>query len=89
MRKLHAAVFGLTLVAGAAVAASPTAPVFYQIDTDANGFLTRAELVGARIYQVNFTSADANNDGMLSSSEYAAATSTGGGMQTDEIATTD
>lgn len=86
MRNLLTAIFGLTLVAGAAFAASPTTPVFYQLDTDADGSLTRAELTRAPYSGVNLTRADMNKDGSLSESEYAAAT--GGGMQTDGVVKT-
>lgn len=89
MRNLPAIAFGLTLVAGAAVAASPTAPTFYEIDKDGNGLLTRAELIGAHMYRLTVTSADRDNDGRLSRSEYAAATSTGGAMTKDRVATSD
>jgi len=76
MRNLIAAVFGLTLVAGTALAESRTTPAFYELDVNADGFVTRAELSGAGSYRVSFGKLDTNKDGRISKSEYAAAAST-------------
>ena len=90
MRYFPASILVLTFVAGAAFAASPTIPMFVQVDRNGDGSVTRAELAGAPGgYDLIFTRADHNNDGELSESEYTAAVSAGGGMQKGDVFTTD
>lgn len=78
IRSALAMIFGLTLVSGASMAAGKS---FSEMDTDADGVLSRAE---ATMADVDFTAADADGNGKVSRSEYQAVASAGSGGQSDQ-----
>ena len=89
MRSFLATILGLMFVSIAAFAASPTIPMFSQVDTNGDGSVSNAELASAPgSYEVSFRGADQDGDGKLSEAEYAAATSPGSGAQASDIAKT-
>lgn len=72
MRNVIAALFGLTLASGAAMAAGKS---FSELDKDDSGALSRAEAAAAA---VDFAKADADGNGKVSKSEYKSVVSKGG-----------
>lgn len=76
IRNLFPVVCGLMVASGAAIAASPTTPTFNEIDKDANGYLTRAELLGAHIFHARVVDFDSNGDGRISKVEFKTTTYT-------------
>lgn len=76
MRKALIPAFVIALASAGAIAAEDAGKLFVQLDTDKDGFVSKAEAEKHKDLSAAFAKADANADGKLDPNEFSAALAT-------------